>query len=283
VTGTALRPAASLALLAVAALLLWAVLSGLGFKPAWLELTPAQIDAFIRAWGMWSVVGAMALMVLHSFVPVPAEIIAVANGMLFGPFWGVVITWSGAMLGAVSAFAASRWLGRPVICRFVAMEHRAAIERWTVRPGSLLLLRLIPIVSFNLVNFAAGLAGARWWDFLWTTALGILPLTVLSVVLGTRIFDIAWWGWILIAAGIVALGWAGRAVLRQTGGGAQPTRSGGVTRPDVARAGVIRASGRRERDRSRCPGRFRSLPPGPALACPADRRPAGRGASTSRF
>jgi uncharacterized membrane protein YdjX (TVP38/TMEM64 family) len=224
VTGAALRPAVSLALLAVVALLLWAVLSGSGFTPAWLELTPAQVDAFIKAWGMWSAVGSMALMVLHSFVPVPAEIIAVANGMLFGPFWGVVVTWSGAMLGAVFAFAASRWLGRPVICRFVAVEHRAAIERWTVRPGSLLLLRLLPVVSFNLVNFAAGLAGAGWWDFLWTTALGILPLTVLSVVLGARIFDIAWWGWVLIAAGIVALGWAAQVVLRWAGGEAQPTR-----------------------------------------------------------
>jgi uncharacterized membrane protein YdjX (TVP38/TMEM64 family) len=188
-----------------------------------LELTPAQVDAFVRAWGMWSALGSMALMVLHSFVPVPAEIIAVANGMLFGPFWGIVVTWSGAMLGAVSAFATARWLGRPVICRFVAEERRAAIERWTVRPGSLLLLRLIPVVSFNLVNFAAGLAGAGWWDFLWTTALGILPLTVLSVVLGSRIFAIPWWGWILIAGGVVALGWVGRSALSR-GGAAPPPR-----------------------------------------------------------
>ena len=40
------------------------------------------------------------LMVLHSFVPFPAEFVAMANGMLYGPIWGTVITWSGAMLGA---------------------------------------------------------------------------------------------------------------------------------------------------------------------------------------
>jgi uncharacterized membrane protein YdjX (TVP38/TMEM64 family) len=212
-----LRRGATLAVAALAVLLCWAALRALGVL-GWLDLTPAQIDAFVRAWGMWSAVGSMALMVLHSFVPVPAEIIAVANGMLFGPFWGIVVTWSGAMLGAISAFAVSRWLGRPVICRFVAAERRAAIERWTVRPASLLLLRLLPIVSFNLVNFAAGLAGAGWWDFLWTTALGILPLTVLSVVLGARIFDIPWWGWLLVAAAVAAFGWFGRAVLgRQDG------------------------------------------------------------------
>jgi uncharacterized membrane protein YdjX (TVP38/TMEM64 family) len=211
------RRVATFALAAVAVLLCWVALRAIGVL-SWLDLTPAQVDAFVRAWGMWSAAGSMALMVLHSFVPVPAEIIAVANGMLFGPFWGIVVTWSGAMLGATSAFAVSRWLGRPVICRFVAAERRAAIERWTVRPASLLLLRLLPIVSFNLVNFAAGLAGAGWWDFLWTTALGILPLTVLSVVLGSRIFEIPWWGWLLVAAVVAALGWLGRAVLgRQDG------------------------------------------------------------------
>jgi uncharacterized membrane protein YdjX (TVP38/TMEM64 family) len=203
------RLAASLGFIAIAALLLWAALAALGVAPAGLDLSPAQVEAFVRSWGMWSVVGSMGLMVLHSFVPVPAEVIAVANGMMFGPYWGIAVTWSGAMLGAVSAFAASRWLGRPFVCRFVAAERRAAIERWTVRPGSLLLLRLIPVVSFNLVNFAAGLAGARWWSFLWTTALGILPLTVLSVVLGSRIFEIAWWVWgamggVVVAAGLIA-------------------------------------------------------------------------------
>lgn len=219
-----MRQAAALAVLAVAVLLLWAGLRAVGFQLGWLELTPAQVDAFVAAWGMWSAVGSMALMVLHSFVPVPAEVIAVTNGMLFGPFWGVAVTWAGAMLGAVAAFAASRWLGRPVVCRFVPAEHRAAIERWTVRPGSLLLLRLIPVVSFNLVNFAAGLAGAGWWDFLWTTALGILPLTVLSVVLGARIFDIPWWGWLLLAAGIAALGWLGRTALGRSGADEEPSR-----------------------------------------------------------
>jgi len=208
------RPAAVLGVVVIAALILWTILSGIGFAPGWFTLTPAQVDAFVEAWGIWSAAGAIALMVLHSFVPVPAEVIAVANGMMFGPWWGVAVTWTGAMLGAVSAFAASRWLGRPFICRLVAEERRRGIERWTTRPGSLLLLRLIPVVSFNLVNFAAGLAGAGWWNFLWTTALGILPLTVASVVLGSRIFEIAWWGWALVALAVVCLSWLARAVIR---------------------------------------------------------------------
>ena len=42
-------------------------------------------------------------MVLHSFIPFPAEFLAIANGMVFGPVLGTVITWSGAMAGALLA------------------------------------------------------------------------------------------------------------------------------------------------------------------------------------
>ncbi len=208
-----LRLAAGVALAVLAALLLWASLGGLGLEPGWLQLSPAQVEEFAASWGMWSAAASMALMVLHSFVPIPAEVIAVANGMMFGPWRGTLVTWSGAMLGAISAFAVARWLGRPVVRRFVAEERRAGIEAWTRRPGSLLLLRLIPVVSFNLVNFAAGLAGTSWWNFLWTTALGILPLTVVSVVLGSRIFEIAWSVWAAIGLAVVAFGVAARAIL----------------------------------------------------------------------
>ena len=212
-----LRLAAGAALAVLAALLLWASLGGLGLEPGWLQLSPAQVEEFAASWGMWSAAASMALMVLHSFVPIPAEVIAVANGMMFGPWRGTLVTWSGAMLGAISAFAVARWLGRPAVRRFVAEERRAGIEAWTRRPGSLLLLRLIPVVSFNLVNFAAGLAGTSWWNFLWTTALGILPLTVVSVVLGSRIFEIAWWVWAAIGLAVVAFALAARAILLRAG------------------------------------------------------------------
>ena len=43
--------------------------------------------------------------------------------------------------------------------------------------------RLVPVISFNLINYAAGILHVSWWRFLWTTSLGILPITVASVVL----------------------------------------------------------------------------------------------------
>lgn len=168
-------------------------------------LTPADAEAFLRAWGPWSALGSVALMVLHSFLPLPAEIISIANGMMFGAWLGGALTWVGAMLGAVLSFALARGLGRPFVRLVVAEARWRQIEALPVRPGALLLARLVPVISFNLVNYAAGLLGVGWWTFLWTTALGILPLTVATALLGRRMLAAPLWAWALLALALAAL------------------------------------------------------------------------------
>lgn len=183
-----------------------------GLDSRLLSLTTEDVESFVEAWGPWSAAASILLMVLHSFMPLPAEVIAIANGMLFGPLWGIVVTWVGAMLGAALSFALSRGVGRP-LARRVAGGRWQAIERWNPDLATLLLVRLIPVISFNLVNYAAGVTGVRWWPFLWTTGLGILPITALSVVFGDWLLSVSWPVWLLIAGGLLALWAVCRAVL----------------------------------------------------------------------
>ncbi len=82
--------------------------------------TVEETEAWIRSWGAWGVAGSIGLMTAHSFLPFPAEIIAVANGMVYGPLWGSAITWVGAMLGASMAFGLVRLLGRPFLFRMLS-------------------------------------------------------------------------------------------------------------------------------------------------------------------
>lgn len=158
----------------------------------------------IRSWGPWGVAGSILLMILHNFIPFPAEILAMANGMVYGPLWGTVITWTGAMLGAYLAFGLARWLGQPFVLAMVGERHRVVVERWTAEQGgpTLLFSRLVPVISFNLINYAAGLTTISWWTFTWATALGIVPLTFLMVLMGDRIWsgDNNVWLWFVAAA-----------------------------------------------------------------------------------
>ncbi len=49
------------------------------------EVSVQRIEDLIRSWGMWGVLGSICLMIVHSFVPFPAEFVAFANGMIYGP------------------------------------------------------------------------------------------------------------------------------------------------------------------------------------------------------
>lgn len=162
-------------------------------------LTARSFKQTILDLGAWGVLGSIGLMVAHSFVPFPAEFVACANGVVYGPVWGTVITWSGAMLGAYAAFGLSRLFGRPVAERLIARNNWGELDQRVARDGwqPLLLSRFTPVIAFNMVNYAAGLSSVSWWTFTWTTGLGILPVTILMVLVGDNFNQIPWWTWAL--------------------------------------------------------------------------------------
>lgn len=145
--------------------------------------------SLIHSWGNWGVAGSIGLMILHSVVPFPAEALAMANGIVYGLFWGSVITWTGAMLGAFFAFGCTRLLGQRFAKKMLSEKNWQTVENWSAQYGwqTLLLVRFIPVIAFNVINYAAGLTTVSVWTFTWTTALGILPLTILSAWLGDRL------------------------------------------------------------------------------------------------
>ncbi len=176
----------------------------------WPHLSAAEIMEFVKSWGYWGVLASMGMMILHSFIPFPAEFVAIANGVIFGPVWGTVITWAGAMLGAFLAFLLARRLGQPFVRRVLSKRKAHTLERWVARHGlgTLFISRFIPIISFNLINYAAGLTKISWWTFGWTTGLGILPMTVLMVVMGDQIHTRPFYLWVFLMLG-GALLWMG--------------------------------------------------------------------------
>ena len=180
-------------------------------------LSVQATDELIHSWGGWGVVGSISLMIAHSFIPFPAEVLAIANGMVYGVFWGTVITWVGAMLGAFLAFGLTRLFGRPFVKMVVSTSNWERLDTWSNRQGgvTLLISRLIPVIAFNLINYAAGLTTISCWTFAWATGVGILPLTVLMAVMGDRMTEIPWWLWPLLAAVAVASWWVWRRVARR--------------------------------------------------------------------
>lgn len=163
----------------------------------------------------WLPLVIIGLMILHTLVPVPAEFLALAAGMTLGPIWGFVTIWIGAMLGAYLGFLLARSFGQPVLRLLVNPARLERSQHWLkqIDIPILLAVRLLPVLSFNLINFALGLTTISWWRFSWTTAVGIIPATILMVTFGAHLSD--WRILVLMALAALLLCLGGYAVLNR--------------------------------------------------------------------
>ncbi len=135
----------------------------------------------------------LALCLIHSVVFYPAEIVDAAAGFAYGFLPALLLVMFGWLLNGLICWAIGRSIARPLLDRWFGEERFERVERSIERGGPTLLLsmRLIPILPFSIVSYAAGAARVPLWRFLWTTVLGYLPITALSVYFGTRLEGIS--------------------------------------------------------------------------------------------
>ena len=146
-----------------------------------------DIGGWFRSAGPWAYALAPLVMATVSILPIPAEAPALVNGALFGPLVGTVITWTGSMLGAIASFELARRLGRPRVAHLLKRQALERADNLGMRAGGagLLLARFIPLIAFTALNWGAGLTPVHRWRFLWTTAVGIIPGTILFTASGS--------------------------------------------------------------------------------------------------
>lgn len=149
-------------------------------------LTPEYLGRLLEDSGFWA---PLIFMVLHGITIclfLPASLMVLAGGVIFGTSWGFVYSWVGCLAGASGAFFLSRSLGTEFFHSILwkrFKKYEAPIER----NGFLAVfyLRLFN-VPFTPLNFALGLTNVRYRDFLSGTGTGMLAgLLVFSILGGT--------------------------------------------------------------------------------------------------
>lgn len=124
---------------------------------------------------------------------IPGSVLTLAAGALFGIARGALLVMVAATIGASAAFLIARYAARERMARRLAGNTRfAAIDRAIARSGwrMVVLLRLSPLVPFNVLNYALGLTGVRFAEYLAACA-AMLPGTLLYVYYGRVIGDVA--------------------------------------------------------------------------------------------
>jgi uncharacterized membrane protein YdjX (TVP38/TMEM64 family) len=175
----------------------------------WLQSLTEWIDGL----GLWGGVVFAAAYVIATVLLAPGALFTIAAGLVFGLGWGFVVVMIGATVGASLAFLVARYLvrdkvkhmfeGRP---KFKAVDNAVAEEGWKI----VLLLRLSPLVPFNLQNYFFGLTNIDFWHYALATSVGIIPGVVLYLyigALGGALTGGGQWGtpqWVFFGAGLVA-------------------------------------------------------------------------------
>jgi uncharacterized membrane protein YdjX (TVP38/TMEM64 family) len=149
--------------------------------------------------GPWAPFIFIALYVAAAVTLAPAFLLTVAGGALFGVWRGTLLVFIGAVLGASAAYAVSVRLTRLPFLAWLDRDPRVIIVRQAVAGEGAwvqFLLRLSPLVPFNLLNYALGLSHVRFRDFL-VASVGMLPAIVMYTYYGKVVGDVA-----ALAAGV---------------------------------------------------------------------------------
>ena len=118
--------------------------------------------------------------------PLPAFLITFANAALFGWVWGAILSWSSAMAGAALCFFIAKFLGRDVVEKLTSKMAISSIDEFFDKYGkyTILVCRLLPFMSFDIVSYAAGLTSMRFMPFFIATGIGQLPATIVYSYVG---------------------------------------------------------------------------------------------------
>ena len=142
---------------------------------------------FVERYGAMAAAVSFLLMVFQSIVaPLPAFLITFANANLFGWWRGAILSWASAMAGAAACFYIARILGRDVVEKLSSKTGLRSIDAFFERHGaqSILIARLLPFISFDIVSYAAGLTSMGFWPFFIATGVGQLPATIVYSYVG---------------------------------------------------------------------------------------------------
>jgi len=184
-----------------------------------LEKVITPLLQWIDSLGTLGAIAFVAIYIVATSICIPGSMMALAGGALFGKLIGSFLVYISGLLGAYTAF----WLGRSLLRDWIqnrlqkniylkAVNKIVADEGWKIA----CLLHLSPIIPFNMLNYALGTSRISQKNFVFATAIGILPGVILYTFLGSTISDLTMvitgmsdgadkqLQWIVSAIGIVA-------------------------------------------------------------------------------
>ena len=152
-----------------------------------LQLLLKATLVWIASLGSIGAIAFIGIYIIATVAFLPAFILTLGAGVLFGLWLGSLYVFIGATLGSIAAFLVGRYLARDWVAhKIAANEQFQAIDRAVGKEGLkiVLLTRLSPIFPFNLLNYAFGVTGVSIRDYI-VGSIGMIPGTIMFVYIGS--------------------------------------------------------------------------------------------------
>ncbi len=150
-----------------------------------------QLQIWLQQMGIWAPIVYILVYTIATLCILPSTPLNLTGGAIFGSVWGTVWTSIAAILAAVISFWFSRTIGRKFVEQKLAGKWEA-IDREMHQGGLLYMfaIRLLPLIPYGIVNFAAGLTSIKFRDYLIGTLLGTVPGILPFVMMGDGLEDL---------------------------------------------------------------------------------------------
>ena len=169
-------------------------------------------SAYIRSFGVWGPVILFAAEVLQVFFAfIPGHVVLITTAYIYGFGLGLLMNISFTVFASQMAFLLARWLGRPLVYRFVDTE---TVEYWEVIANEkglvfFTIAFLLPIFPSDAMNFVAGLSGLDSRRFLVANFVGRLPSAIMLSAIGAFGLEFSSTMWAAVIALYIAVFIAG--------------------------------------------------------------------------
>lgn len=172
------------------------------------SLAPAALRDYIRSFGQLAVLAyiiAYALNTISIFPPIAA--LSLAAGLAFGEVRGALYLMTGAMIGTSTTFAIGRYFGRGLIEKILKGKFKDLDDRFAKNGFmTILFFRVIPLVPYEVLNYAGGLSKIKFRDYFLATFLGLIPGVIISAFFGGSLGRIKSFNDIFAPKFIIAIG-----------------------------------------------------------------------------
>ncbi len=147
-----------------------------------------NLAVYLQSFGIWSIVVIILLFIVMTFTFVfPFMILSGATGIIYGLFWGIIISWAGEVAGALVMFFLARNFCRHTAEKLIShSRYLKQVDDYSAASGfnALLIARLFPLAPSGIITAVAAISRISFRDFILATVIGKLPPVVIKVIMG---------------------------------------------------------------------------------------------------